>query len=73
MTIKVEKYTDAPACMHRHMTTTKMETMCVNFISAPGVGKTMIAAHVFLDLKAHGHTMDWVGEYHQEACVSQVI
>jgi adenylate kinase family enzyme len=31
-----------------------METVCVNFIGAPGVGKTTIAARVFSDLKARG-------------------
>lgn len=40
-----------------------MDTICVNFIGAPGVGKTTMAAYVFFLLKCRGHSVEWVGEY----------
>jgi tRNA uridine 5-carbamoylmethylation protein Kti12 len=38
-------------------------TVCINFMGAPGVGKTTMAARVFSELKLRGHTAEWVGEY----------
>jgi tRNA uridine 5-carbamoylmethylation protein Kti12 len=40
-----------------------MQTICINFMGAPGVGKTTIAARVFSELKLSGHSAEWVGEY----------
>ncbi|ALD62279.1 hypothetical protein ml_477 [Mollivirus sibericum] len=40
-----------------------MNTVCVNFMGAPGVGKTTMAALVFAELKLRNRTAEWVGEY----------
>jgi hypothetical protein len=40
-----------------------MDTVCINFMGAPGVGKTTMAAYVFALMKMRGHSVEWVGEY----------
>ena len=48
-----------------------METLVVNFMGAPGAGKSTMAARIFSELKWKGYDVELVGEYAKELVFEQ--